>query len=130
MKIDYNLKAGLCKISKPAYIMEIIEDLVNIQTKRTPLCPNTVLDKITSRPDLSVCVTRLAQFSNCYGSIRWNQLVHIVQYLKYTKDEGIYLNAETGSLRAFSDSDWGGDRPTRRSTTGYVTWKCQHCKNQ
>ena len=115
MRIDYNLKAGLCKISQPAYIMEIMEDfnLVNIQTKRTPLCPHTVLDKIeldeeekkkmeklpfrellgkinylacTFGPDLGVCVTRLAQFSNCYGSIHWNQLVHVVQYLKYTKE--------------------------------------------
>ena len=149
MKIDYNLEKGTCKISQPAYIMEIMEEfnLVNIQTKRTPLCPHTVLDKVelteeekkkmanlpfrellgkinylacTSRPDLSVCVTRLAQFSNCYSSSHWNQLIHVVQYLKYTKDEGIYLNACNGPLQAFSDSDWGGDRPTRRSTTGYV----------
>ena len=153
MKIDYNLKSRVCKISQPAYVQELLEEfnLENIQTKRTPLCPHTILDKVelneeekikmqklpyrellgrinylacTSRPDLSIAVTRLAPYSNCYGSLHWNQLIHVIQYLKYSRNDGIFLIPNDDGLQAFSDSDWGGDRPTRRSTTGYIIKFC------
>ena len=129
--------------------------------KSTPLCPYTLLEKVdlsvdqiekmkkypyqellgkinyianSTRPELSVAVSKLSQFSNNPAYIHWNQLLHILKYLKFSTNEGIYLQHKNNDqLIAYSDSDWAGDKSTRKSTTGYtilmgkslLCWKSQ-----
>jgi len=55
------------------------------------------------------------------GLEHWTAVKRILRYLKGTEDLGLVLGGSTSvSLHGYSDADWGGDRDTRKSTTGYV----------
>jgi len=48
-------------------------------------------------------------------------LDRIWKYLVHTKDSKLVFRSEKSPvLTGFYDSDWGGDYPTRKSTTGYL----------
>ena len=54
----------------------------------------------------------------------WQAGLRILRYLKATPDRGIWYAAGQAEddgvcLQGWTDSDWGGDVDTRRSTTGY-----------
>ena len=46
--------------------------------------------------------------------------MHLLCYLKATKEEGIYLSAGDFQIRTYTDADWGGNLDTRRSTSGIL----------
>jgi hypothetical protein len=85
-----------------------------------------------TRPDLSYCAGFLSRFMHNPGIAHWQPLKRVLRYLQYTKDTGItYHNFQlqnsshrNGYLQAplcgWSDSDWGGDIDTSRSTSGMV----------
>ena len=50
-------------------------------------------------------------------------LKRVLRYLRGTTNYGISFNSDTDStVRAYSDSDWGGCPDTRRSTGGFCTF--------
>lgn len=87
-----------------------------------------------SRPDLSFSVNYLSRFNSCPMVSHWKMVKRVFQYLKGTSDDGIYFNGGK-RLVAFSDSDFGGDLYTRKSTSGVllvrggpITWFTQKQK--
>ena len=98
-----------------------------------------------TRPDIYYAVITLSSFTHNFTAVHVTALKRIVRYLKGTITIGsIYFKnvafpvptvpANVPRLAAvplpfelelhlesFSDADWGGDRATRRSTTGAVT---------
>lgn len=44
----------------------------------------------------------------------------ILKYLKGTKDRGIVYGQGTLTIEGYSDSDWAGDKGSRKSTSGYI----------
>ena len=45
----------------------------------------------------------------------------ILRYLQGTKEIGIqYSKGESTELKGYADSDWAGDKKSRKSTTGYI----------
>ncbi|KAF4514105.1 UNVERIFIED_CONTAM: hypothetical protein B566_EDAN019055, partial [Ephemera danica] len=73
----------------------------------------------TARPDI-MCVTsllsrHLAKPSACH----LNAAKRVLRFLITTKDRGLLFPANNEALlQAWCDSDWAGDRQTRKSTTG------------
>lgn len=96
-----------------------------------------------TRPDLAYAVGVLSQHLEHPGRRHWDAVIHVFRYLTGTLNVGIVYSGEDSSTlagqRSFSlpkpqahcDSDWAGDRDSRRSTTGYIfklaggplTWK-------
>ncbi len=85
-----------------------------------------------TRPDIAFAVSKLAQFTNNPTSQHWIGIKRIMRYLKGTKDVGITFNGLNDvDLVEHTDSDWAGDKETRRSTSdllyimndGAITWK-------
>lgn len=75
---------------------------------------------VTTRPDISFAVGKLAGYFNSYSSEHWNAAKNVLRYLKSTIDfKLVYGLSKTGTVDGFSDSDWAEDR-TRKSTSGYV----------
>jgi hypothetical protein len=76
---------------------------------------------ISTRPDISYAVGQLAMFLNCYGREHHAAALHLLKYIKGTRDLGITYSPDS-SLEVFgySDADWASNIDTRRSTTGYV----------
>lgn len=66
----------------------------------------------------------------------WKALLRVLRYLQHTRNLGLMYHCDTNpshltALLGWSDSDWGGEIDTRRSTAGYtftlagaaVTWQ-------
>jgi hypothetical protein len=76
---------------------------------------------ISTRPDITASVCAVARYSAKPSREHWRAVQIIFRYLRGTT--GICLTFQRTSnfvLDCFSDSDWGGNRDHRKSTTGYV----------
>ncbi|CAO2816812.1 unnamed protein product [Amaranthus hypochondriacus] len=80
------------------------------------------LDFLThTRPDLAFTVQTLSQYMQQPSEAHFQALKHTLNYVYHTAGQGIILHAaDSLSLQAFSDSDWGACVDTRRSVTGYL----------
>ena len=73
-----------------------------------------------SRPDICFAVNKLAQYGSNPSHTHLNSALHVLRYLRSTKDHCLtYGRNDCSELIAHSDSDWGADKDTRRSVTGY-----------
>lgn len=84
-------------------------------------CPNLVYD-----------VHQLSQFIHQPHQSHWCAALHIIKYLKYTANVGLFFPVNNPLvLEAYCDVDWAVCRDTRRSITGYciylgstpISWK-------
>jgi len=73
-----------------------------------------------TRPDISYPLGLLARFMSNPTRQHFLALNRLWGYLKRTKNYGLVYKARSISLIGYCDADWGGDRDTRRSTTGYI----------
>ena len=73
-----------------------------------------------TRPDISYPLGLLARFMSNPTRQHFLALNRLWGYLKRTKSYGLVYKARSISLIGYCDADWGGDRDTRRSTTGYI----------
>jgi hypothetical protein len=87
---------------------------------------------VATRPDLAYILSVLSQYSTRFTKFHWDAVTRVFRYLQHSKD--LVLRYDGDNLKEvyrYSDSDWGGDRETRRSTTGYtfllsgaaISWK-------
>ncbi len=83
------------------------------------------------RPDIFQAVRDLARHMTSEDKSHIDTLLQCMQYLKRTKDAGLFLKPERkwdGSdsfqfkINRRSDSDYAKDTQTRRSITGYVIY--------
>eukprot|EP00952_Eustigmatos_sp_NYUAD-ZCMA_P013640 53927-Eustigmatos_ZCMA.PRE.1 len=78
---------------------------------------------MVTRPDISFDVQSCSKHLQKTGVRHWVAAKRLLRYLKGTRELGIMFNASGAcetQLIGYSDSDWGGDKDTRRSTTAYV----------
>jgi hypothetical protein len=76
------------------------------------------------QPDLAYAAKALAQFIHAPGSEHWSAAKHCLRYIQRTKDYKLIfgLNKDSTDLqiKVYTNSDFGGDCPTRKSTSRYV----------
>lgn len=76
-----------------------------------------------TRPDISYTVNRLSQYMHSPSELHWTALKRVLRYLKGTIYHGLFLHKGCPfQLKAFSDSDWGGNSDDFRSTTAYIIY--------
>ena len=73
-----------------------------------------------TRPDLSQAVGALARYMSAPTSQHWQAAKGVLRYLKGTSDLGITFGGPNKDLIGYCDSDFAGDKDSRRSTTGFV----------
>ena len=75
-----------------------------------------------TRPDISVAVIKMSQFSSNPMEEHLQKALYIVRYLSSSKELCIMYSGtgDSNGLCAYSDTDWAGDVETSRSTTGYA----------
>ncbi len=74
-----------------------------------------------TRPDIAYAVSTLSQFAHNPNDTHWKALKRVFRYVRGTLDVVVeYKSSEQLELLGYSDSDWGGDVETRKSTSGYV----------
>jgi hypothetical protein len=72
------------------------------------------------RPDICYWVQLLALFSSKVNRIAAAGLTHLLQYCYNTRFQKLILEDHKALARGFSDSDYGGDRLTRRSVAAFI----------
>ncbi|XP_031252927.1 secreted RxLR effector protein 161-like [Pistacia vera] len=90
---------------------------------------------ISTRPDLSFAISLLSMFMSNPGTEHWYALKWLLRYINSTSHVGLEYckRGNALDLMGFVDSDFAGDRDTRKSTTSYfftfggncVSWKSQ-----
>ncbi|KAG5862838.1 hypothetical protein JTB14_026880 [Gonioctena quinquepunctata] len=74
----------------------------------------------TSRPDIMYAVSYLSRFLDKPNQDLWTAGKRILRYLKNSIETGLFYKQGEGSLEAFSDADWAGDKSDRKSTSGSI----------
>jgi Reverse transcriptase (RNA-dependent DNA polymerase) len=78
-----------------------------------------------SRPDLGNAVRELAKVMDGATEDHLKLLFRTIQFTLDTKHRGLWINPTTDmSLEAYVNSDYAGDKETRKSNTGYITYFC------
>ncbi|XP_052197308.1 secreted RxLR effector protein 161-like [Diospyros lotus] len=90
---------------------------------------------ISTRPDLAYSISLLSRFMSNPGKSHWDAPKYVLRYIKGTTGVGLsYMKrGENLDLVGYVDSDFAGDRDTRKSTTAYmfslggncISWKAQ-----
>ena len=84
-----------------------------------------------SRPDLANAVRELSKGVQSPNEMCWKELMRVIKFTLDTRRYGLKFEIEDktstmGKLRwevqCFSDSDWAGDKTTRKSVSGYVIY--------
>jgi hypothetical protein len=76
---------------------------------------------IETRPDIAFAVSTLSQFASNPNGEHEKALKHLFRYLKGTLELGItYGKPGKQGIMGYTDSDWAGDKGTRKSTSGYL----------
>lgn len=74
----------------------------------------------STRPDIAYAAGYLGRYSSAPMDSHWQAALRVVNYLFNTAEQGIILGGEEKDLEGYVDSDWGGCKETRKSTTGYI----------
>lgn len=77
---------------------------------------------INTRPDISFAVNRCARYMSNPNQTHFRALDRIWKYLNHYPDLRLNYNCQTinQNVLGYTDSDWGGDTITRKSTSGYL----------
>lgn len=76
---------------------------------------------ICTRPDIGFAVCCLAKFSEEPLVPHWVAVKRVLRYIAGTRDFGITFGIDTNAEPVgYTDSDWGGCRDSRKSTSGYI----------
>jgi hypothetical protein len=76
-----------------------------------------------TRPDLAFATHQLAKFMSCPYKKHMDKALHVLRYLKGTKNLGITYTRglpDPNRLLAFADADWASCTETRRSISGFL----------
>jgi hypothetical protein len=156
VNVEY-LSNGKIKLSQPHLIDQIIHDTGLTSHSRTQSTParstkilhrdqygepfddsfhyRSVIGKLnflekTTRPDIAYATHQCARFCEDPKQSHAKALIHLVQYLKGTRDKGIIIDPNRHkSLECYADADFSGnwnrttaadDPSTAKSRTGFV----------
>jgi hypothetical protein len=73
-----------------------------------------------TRPDIAYAVSSVSRYAANPTKAHMAAVKRIFSYLRGTIDLQLTFRGELTDLVGYSDSDWGGDPATYRSTAGFV----------
>ncbi|XP_074355336.1 secreted RxLR effector protein 161-like [Apium graveolens] len=77
--------------------------------------------QVCTRPNIAFVVGILGRYLSNQGMEQWKAVKRVLQYLKKTKDYMLtYRKSDHLEIIGYSDSDFGGCKDERKSTSGYV----------
>ena len=79
-----------------------------------------------SRPDIANATRELTKVLDGATEAHWKAMMRIIKYVLDTRTYSLRLKPLQGNitLRGVSDSEFAGDRETRKSVYGYITYYC------
>ncbi|KAJ2932049.1 hypothetical protein H1R20_g5052, partial [Candolleomyces eurysporus] len=74
---------------------------------------------VMTRPDIAEAISVLARYLESPHTTHMESALHVIQYLKSTKDFHLTLGGKDFILTGYSDANWGTE-PHRHSISGYT----------
>jgi len=139
---------GSCELSQQRHIIEMLNkfNLKDANPVNTPMVVNAHFEPAKkldeklpyrhaigglrwiercTRPDISFAVGLLSRFNNAFDHVHFTAVKRVLRYLKGTAEKTFKINKVSFTptsvpLVAYTDSDWAGDKNSRRSTSGYI----------
>jgi len=136
--VDVMLRRFNMSGSKPAPTPAAPNFVPSAALSETPLDPSTpyraaigslMHAAVGTRFDIKYAVSVAAKYSAQPRPVHWTMVKRIFRYLNGTRELGLaysrsvlvgHEQSEFPTLQAMVDSDYGGDRATRRSRTGWI----------
>ena len=75
---------------------------------------------LCTRPDICYAVGVVSRFQSNPGLNHWIAVKHILKYLRRTRDYMLVYSGDDLKIQGYTDSDFQGDRDSRKSTSGSV----------
>jgi hypothetical protein len=77
---------------------------------------------VYSRSDIAFAVSKLSQFNAQPTALHLKAALHVIRYLKGTRNLCIVYKRqeEKEIIKEYSDADWGSDSNDRKFYTGYI----------
>ena len=80
-----------------------------------------------SRPDIQNSVRELSKCMSRASYLAYKELKRVLRFVLDTKNLGlrfapVYTDLKKWRIVVYSDSDWAGDKDTRKSVTGYIIY--------
>ena len=75
---------------------------------------------LCTRPDICYVVGVVSRFQSNPGLNHWIAVKHILKYLRRTRDYMLVYSGDDLKIQGYTDSDFQGDRDSRKSTSGSV----------
>ena len=148
LRIDRDRKQRTIKLSQPAYIEKVLErfHLDKANPVNTPMKESVPLSQreeaeasppekeryqgmtgsimfsmVETRPDIAFATSLVSRFAKNPSHQHTEAVKTILKYLKGSKHRGItYGGDEELKIEGYSDSDWAGDKDSRKSTSGFI----------
>ena len=76
---------------------------------------------ISTRPNLAYSISLLSKYMSNPGKLHWDVLKYMLRYINGSVDIGLCYKKRSDSLDlvGYVDSDFAGDRESRKSTAAY-----------
>ena len=148
LQVKRNREQKTIKLSQPAYIEKILCKffLDQANSSNTPmkesvqLLPNDsgrqatdaerekyqgmtgslMFSMVETRPDIAFATSVASRFAKNPSHTHTKTVKTILKYLKGTKDRGIVYGQGTLTIEGYCNSDWAGDKDSRKSTSSYI----------
>ena len=75
---------------------------------------------LCTRPDICYAVGVVSRFQSNPGPEHWIAIKHVLKYLRRTRDYMLVYSGGDLSMLGYTDSDFQGDKDSRKSTSGSV----------
>ncbi|XP_074289179.1 secreted RxLR effector protein 161-like [Silene latifolia] len=74
----------------------------------------------STRPDIAYAVGRLSRYTSNPSSHHWSVVMHVLKFLKNTKDFALTFSGNPSVLEGYSDASWITNPEDNSSTSGWV----------
>lgn len=101
------------------------DDIIQDIPYRRLICSLMYLSLLT-RPDIAYSASYLSRYLDKPTIQAWKAGKRILRYLNSTKNLGLKYTKGGKGIEGMCDADWGGDKQTRKSVSGFV---CFHAGN-
>lgn len=147
LKVERDRERKSIKLAQPAYIDKVLQKfhLDQANPTNTPmegiiLLPNAsaqaslseqekyqgmigsiMFSMVETRPDIAFATSVVSRFAKNPSHQHTEAVKTILRYLKGSRGRGITYGGEKElCIERYSDSDWAGDKESRKSTSGYI----------
>ena len=148
LKVQRDRENRTIKLSQPAYINKVLNKfhLDKAHAANTPMKETAFLEQKTegeaspsekkryqgmtgslmfsmveTRPDIAFATSVASRFAKNPGHQHTEAVKTILRYLKGSNERGITYGGQSKLLvEGYSDSDWAGDKESRKSTSGFI----------